>query len=65
VSHNNTSEIKITSSVSLEAMFAARFVAAAFWHGFGQIFVAAARCTTKVRNKSLRLSSGLGGWVVS
>jgi len=46
-------------------MFAARFVAAAFWHGFGQIFVAAARCTTKVRNKSLRLSSGLGGWVVS
>jgi len=29
-------------------MFVARFVAAAFWRGCGQIFVAAASCATKV-----------------
>ena len=57
---NNTPAIKITSSsVSLEARFVARFVAAAFWRGWGQIFVATASCATKVRNKSLRVSSGL------
>jgi len=48
-----------SSSVSPEAMFVARLVAAGFWHGCGQIFVAAAGCATKVRNKSLRVSSGL------
>ena len=52
---DSTSGIKLTSSsVSLEAVFVARFVAAAFWPGCGQIFVAAASCATKVRNKSLR-----------
>jgi len=40
-------------------MFVARFVAAAFWRGCRQIFVAAGSCATKVRNKSLRVSSGL------
>jgi len=61
-SDNNTPAIKIPpSSVSLEAMFVARFVAAVFWRGCGQIFVAATSCATKVRNKSLRVSSGLGG----
>jgi len=46
---NNTPAIKITSSsVSLEAMFVVHFVAAAFWRGCGQIFVAAASCATKV-----------------
>jgi len=56
---NNTPAIKITSlSVPLEAMFVARFITAALWHGCGQIFVAAASCGTKVRNKSLRVSSG-------
>jgi len=45
--------------VSIEAMFVARFVAAAFWRGCGQIFVAAAGCATKVRNNSLGVSSGL------
>jgi len=40
-------------------MFVARFVAAAFWRGCGQIFVAAAGCATKVRNNSLGVSSGL------
>ena len=56
---NNTPAIKITSSsVSLEAMFVTRFVAAALWRGCGQIFVAAASCAI-VRNKSLRVSSGL------
>jgi len=40
--------IKITSSsVSLEAMFVARFIAAAFSGGCRQIFVAAASCATK------------------
>ena len=57
---NNTPAIKITSSpVSLEAMFVARFVAAAFWRGCGQICVDTASCATKVRNKSLRVSSVL------
>jgi len=56
---NNTLIKIISSSVSLEAMFVARFVAAAFWRGCGQIFVAAASCATKVRNKSLCVSSGL------
>jgi len=38
-SDNNTAAIKITSlSVSLETMFVACFVAAAFWRGCGQIF---------------------------
>jgi len=46
-------------------MFVARFVAAAVWRGCRQIFVAAARCATEVRNKSLHVSSWLGGWVVS
>ena len=44
--------------MSLEAIFVARFAAAAFWRGCGQIFVAAASCATKVRNKSLRVSQG-------
>jgi len=39
---------KVTWSVLLEAMFVARFVAAAFWRGCGQIFIAAASCATKV-----------------
>ena len=57
---NNTPAIKITSSsASLEATFVVRFVAAAFWRGCGQIFVAAASCATKVCSKSLRVSSGL------
>jgi len=37
---------------AIEAMFVARFVAAAFWRGCGQIFVAVASCATKIRNKS-------------
>jgi len=45
---NNTPAIKITWSVLLEAMFVAHFVAAAFWHGCGQIFIAAASCAIKV-----------------
>jgi len=59
---DNDTPIKITSSspVSLEAMFVTRFVAAAFLRGCGQIFVAAASCARKVRNKSLRVSLGLG-----
>jgi len=57
---NNTPAVKTTaSSMSLEAMFVARFVAAAFWRGCGQIFLAATSCAAKVRNKSLRVSSGL------
>jgi len=56
---SNSPSIKIpSSSVSLEAMFVARFVAAVFRRGCGQIFVAATSCATKVRNKSLRVSSG-------
>ena len=56
---NSTPAIKITSSfVSVEAMFVARIVAVAFWRGCWQICVAAASCATKVRNKSLRVSSG-------
>jgi len=47
---NNTPAIKITSSsVSLEAMFVARFVAAAFWRGCGQINFC---CYSKLRNTS-------------
>ena len=46
-------------SVSLEAMFVARFVAAACWRSCGQIFVTAASCSTKICNKSARVSSGL------
>jgi len=59
-SDNNTPAIKITSSsVSLEAMFVARFVAAALRRGCGQIFDTVASCATKVHNKSaLRVSSG-------
>jgi len=48
-SDNNIPALKITSSsVKLEAMCVARFVAAAFWRGCGQIFVVAASCATKV-----------------
>jgi len=52
----NKNNINTSSSASPEAMFVAHFVAAAFWHGWGQIFVAAASCATKVCNKSLRVS---------
>ena len=45
--------------VSREAMFVARFVAAACWRSCGQIFVTAASCSTKICNKSARVSSGL------
>ena len=49
---NNTLTIKIaSSSVSLEAIFVARFVAAAFWRGCGQIFVAATSCAKKSATK--------------
>ena len=41
-------------------MFVPHFVAAAFWRGCGHIFVAAASCATKIRNKILRVSWGKG-----
>jgi len=54
VPDNNTQAVKITSSsVSLEAVSVAGFVAAAFWRGCRQIFVPAASCATKVHNKSV------------
>jgi len=57
---NSTPAIKIPpSSVSLETMFVARFVAAAFWRGCEQIFVVATSCATKVHNKNLGVSLAL------